>query len=82
MGRGNTPEKGGEVDVEMGGWHFFITLQFICIYCVCVCVGGEGVSFLYYILVLHSFELTVQDSHLSFFFLHIFEVKVSNFIDL
>ena len=67
MGRGNTPEKGGGVDVEMGGWHFFITLQFICIYCVCVCVwGGEGVSFLYYILVLHSFELTVQDSHPSF----------------
>ena len=70
MGRGNTPEKGGEVDVEMGGWHFFITLQFICIYCVCVCVGGgaggEGVSFFYYILVLHSFELTVQDSHPSF----------------
>ena len=42
MGRGNTPEKGGEVDVEMGGWHFFITLQFICIYCVCMCVGGGG----------------------------------------
>ena len=33
--RGNSPKKGGEVDLEMGGWHFFITLQFSCIYYVC-----------------------------------------------
>ena len=33
--RGNSPKKGEEVDLEMGGWHFFITLQFSCIYCVC-----------------------------------------------
>ena len=32
--RGDNLEKGG-VDIEMeGGCHFFITLQFNCIYCV------------------------------------------------
>ena len=66
-GKGEYPWKGRGGWCRNGGWHFFITLQFICIYCVCVCGGGgEGVSFLYYILVLHSFELTVQDSHPSF----------------
>ena len=35
--RGNNSEK-GEVDVEMGGCHFFITLQFNYMYCVCVCL--------------------------------------------
>ena len=34
--KGDNPEKGGGgVDVEMGGCHFFVTLQFNCIYCVC-----------------------------------------------
>ena len=66
MGRGNTPEKGGEVDVEMGVGTFLLLYSSFA-FTVCVCVwGGEGVSFLYYILVLHSFELTVQDSHPSF----------------
>ena len=33
---GDKSEKGGGgVDVEMGGCHFFITLQFNHIYCVC-----------------------------------------------
>ena len=32
--RGDNPEKGGGVDVEMGGCYFFITLMFNCIYCV------------------------------------------------
>ena len=43
--RGDKPEKWGEVDVEMGGCHFFITLQFRSItftVCVCVCVCGAG----------------------------------------
>ena len=35
--RGDKPEKGGGVDVEMGGGAtFFITLQFHHIYSVCV----------------------------------------------
>ena len=37
--RGDNPEKGrggGGVDVEMGGCHFFIILQFSYIYCICV----------------------------------------------
>ena len=43
---------------------FFITLQFNCIYCVWVCVLGE-LKLLYCILILQSFELTMQDSQLS-----------------
>ena len=34
---------GGGVDVELGGCHFFITLQFNHIYCVC---GKSKVSFI------------------------------------
>ena len=45
----------------MGGCHFFITLQFNYMYCVCVSVGK--ISLLYYISVLQSFELIMQDSH-------------------
>ena len=35
--QGDKPEKGvwGGVDVEMGDCHFFVTLQFSHIYCVC-----------------------------------------------
>ena len=33
-------KRGGGIDVEMGGCHFFITLQFNHIYSVCVCVWG------------------------------------------
>ena len=32
--RGDNPEKGGGIDVEMGGCYFFSTLMFNCIYCV------------------------------------------------
>ena len=57
------------VDVEMEGLPLFITLQFSYILCVYVCVVGRGCwgeqSFLYYILDLHSLELTMQDSHPS-----------------
>ena len=41
--------------------------------CVCVCGGGGGgggeleESLLYYILILQSSELTMQDSHASFY---------------
>ena len=71
--RGDKPEKWGEVDVEMGGCHFFITLQFRSItFTVCVCVwggggGGEGgiVRFPLYLSDLQSFELAMQDSHPS-----------------
>ena len=54
--------KGG-ITLKRGGYHFFITLQFNCIYSVCV-GGGSKVCF-YYILILQSFELTMQDSHPS-----------------
>ena len=42
--RGDNPEKGEGVDVEMGGGgcQFFITLQFNRIYCAC----GEKVCFI------------------------------------
>ena len=41
--RGDKPEKGGGVDVEIGGWvATSITLQFNHIYCVC---GVSKVSF-------------------------------------
>ena len=35
--QGDKPEKGvwGGVDVEMGDCHFFVTLQFSHIYCMC-----------------------------------------------
>ena len=59
----DNPEKGGRVDVDKGGCHFFITLQFSCIYCV----WGKKESLLYYILILQSFELTMQDSHPSLY---------------
>ena len=36
--RGITLKRGGGGDVEMGGHHFFITLQFNCVYCV---FGGK-----------------------------------------
>ena len=46
--RGDNPENGGVVDVEMGGCYFFITLHYfqlhllsVCV-CVCVCVLGGG----------------------------------------
>ena len=56
--RGDNPENGGVVDVEMGGCYFFITLHYfrlhllsVCV-CVCVCVcwgggigGGWGAKF-------------------------------------
>ena len=45
----------------MEGCHFFITLQFICICCLWS-VGGEQ-SLFYYIFLLQSFDLTIQDSH-------------------
>ena len=60
----------------MGHCHFFITLQFNCIYCVCV--FDEEKSFLYYTLVLRSFELTMQESHPSLYSIktlyHIFQI--------
>ena len=62
--------------VKRGGWcrnggegcHFFITLMFNCIYCVW---QGKK-SFLYYILILQSFELIMQDSHPNLFIIKIF----------
>ena len=56
--RADNSEKGGGVDVEMRGCHFFIALQFNCIYCV----WGKR-SLFHYILILQSFELTIHDSH-------------------
>ena len=42
--RGNNPEKGGGVDVEMKGLQLFyylaVQLHFVCV-CVCVCVGAK-----------------------------------------
>ena len=53
--RGDNSEKGGWYKNGLGGCHFFITLQFNCIYsararacvcvCVCVCVSVCGVKF-------------------------------------
>ena len=42
--RGDNPENGGVVDVEMGGCYFFITLHYFQLHllCVCVCVWGGG----------------------------------------
>ena len=44
--RGDNPENGGVVDVEMGGCYFFITLHYFQLHllsvCVCVCWGGGG----------------------------------------
>ena len=48
---------------KWGGCHFFIILQFNCIYCV----WGKKYSLLYYILIFQSFELTMQDSHPSLY---------------
>ena len=44
--RGDNPENGGVVDVEMGGCYFFITLHYFQLHllCVCVCVGGGGIG--------------------------------------
>ena len=48
--RGDNPENGGVVDVEMGGCYFFITLHYfqlhllsVCV-CVCGCVLGGGIG--------------------------------------
>ena len=40
--KGGITLKRRGIDVEMGGCHFFITLQFNFILCVCVCVFGRG----------------------------------------
>ena len=59
----------------MGGlplYYFTVQLHLLC-GCVCVCVWGGGgggeleESLLYYILILQSSELTMQDSHASFY---------------
>ena len=44
--RGDNPENGGVVDVEMGGCYFFITLHYFQLHllCVCVCGGGGGLG--------------------------------------
>ena len=54
--RGDKPEKGGLMQ-KWGGYHFFITLQFNHIYCVC------GESRVYYFSDPQYFELAIQDSH-------------------
>ena len=41
--REDNPEKGGGLIKKWGGCHFFITLQFNCIYCVW---GKSKVSFI------------------------------------
>ena len=53
-----------------GGVVTFLLLYSSIAFTLCVCGGGGGGgedSFLYYILVLQSFELTVQDSHPSLY---------------
>ena len=40
--RGDNPENGGVVDVEMGGCYFFITLHYFQLHLLCVCVCGGG----------------------------------------
>ena len=67
----NFARKGGGVDAEMGGYHFLLLYSSIafteCVsVSVCVCGGGEY-SVFYYILVLQSFELTMQDLHPSLY---------------
>ena len=60
--RGDKSEtwKGG-VDVEIGGWHFFMTLQFNHIYSVCVWGWGSKVPFITFWIFS---PLALQDSHL------------------
>ena len=53
---------GGGLVEEMGGCHFFITLQFNCI----DCVGGGELGLFYYILILFSllswpYKILIQD---------------------
>ena len=50
-------ERGDKL--KKGGCHFFITLQFNRIFCVC----GESKGSLYYFSDLQYFELAIQDSH-------------------
>ena len=63
--RGDNPEKGEGVDVEMGGggglpifYYFTVQSHFLCVW---------GKSLLYCILILQSFELTMQGSHPSLY---------------
>ena len=57
--REDKPEKGGGVDVEIGGCHFFTTLQFSSI-TFTVCLGKVRFPLL---SDLQPFELAMQDFH-------------------
>ena len=60
--RANKPGK-TELTKKWWRYHFFITLQFSHIYCVCV----RKVNFLHYFLAPQSFELAMEDSHSSLY---------------
>ena len=60
--RVDNPEKGGRRGLPLF-YYFNVQLHLLCL---------RGKSFLYYILVHQSFELTMQDSHPSLFSIKIF----------
>ena len=60
------------VDVERGGCHFFIT--YILLLCVWCGGGGSKVSL---ILVLQSFDFTMQGSHPSLYIKTLYDLHIS-----